>query len=142
MPFFRFATITQTRLNKCCLNLDILPVRCIVLLCCMHSRGIIGVRPHTPRPTRHVGPPIVRPSYDAYVMTSRRACCSSSIQLVGPSGRRAAWVTRAAGLRRAVGPAYVTAPPMVSTSHTIARAVYGPVGSYMLSTSRKKKKTT
>ena len=43
-------------------------------------------------------------------MTSRRACCSSGIQLVGPSGRlgyagrwvtsgrRACWVTRAAGL--------------------------------------------
>ena len=67
-------------------------------------------------------------------MTARRACCSS--------GRRAAWVTRAAGLRRAVGPAYVnypaystalgyrrvawvTGPPMVNTPHTIiARAVY------------------
>ena len=80
---------------------------------------------HTPHPTRHVGPPgyvgpsgrritappmlniqpIVRPSYDAYVMTSRRACCSSGIQLYSPSG------------------GWVTAPPMLNTQ-PIVRAVF------------------
>ena len=55
--------------------------------------------------------PIVRPSYDAYVMTSRRACCSSGIQLYSPSGRRVVRV-RPSG-RLGYRTAYVTAPPML-----------------------------